>query len=370
MSITLLADGEPLGGAEQWTSDQAVSFELAAPYRQAAAALEPSWETHVDVIDFGNGTSQTLRRVTSNRPPSPRAVIDTSEPTWRLVASPIPQSISIGPGVPFTGEDPESVMDAAAPGRTEPIPVAITQDVGDASTLGVGSSFDLAAFGRRFPAVVAEVIRAVPGVTAPRGVIVDANAVSGYLSTTTSALRWPSELWASTDGDPAAARASAARLPGIGSARIAPEAPARTATAARSLWIAAGSALLLSLTGLAAAAATQLGARRSEVAVLRALGMTPARQSRSRVWETGGVLAVATAAGLAAGWGVSWLTVEPTVRAASDQSIRLGSPLTAEIAPLFALLGAGALIVGVILWLLAAAVRRQALDHEYREEVR
>ncbi|MDO5676077.1 MAG: FtsX-like permease family protein [Propionibacteriaceae bacterium] len=371
LTIAFTADGTPLGGAGQWTSDQAVTLPAAQHYLDAAAAVEPAWDIQVEVVEVeGGGGTVTFRHLSPNKPPYPVAILDTRNPAWCLTLSGAPETISVGPGVPFVGHDPDGVLADVVASRPEPIPVAITTAVADASTLSVGSSLDLAAFGRRLPAVVADVVPALPGIATAQGVMADSAAVSSYLSTTPNPLRWPSEMWASIDADPTTVRAEAARVPGITAVEIADDTPAPTGAAARSLWIAAGSALLLSLTGLAAAAATQLAARRSEVAVLRAMGMTPRTQGRSRAWETGGVLAIATAAGIGAGWLVSWLTVEHIVRSGSDSGLHFRSPLTPDLPPWLAMLAAGALAVAVILWLLAAAVRKQALDNEYREEVR
>lgn len=370
VDIAVLADGQPLSGAEEWTSDLAVSSALAGPYRDAVAAVDPAWEAETVVVEHEDGSSQTMQLFDSNQPPHPAAVLNTTQTPWRLVYSGQPEAISVGPQVAFTGHDPDGVMAQVVPPQPQPVPVAITEGLAAASTLTLDSALDLAAFGRRIPAVVRAITPAVPGSTSSNAVLMDSAAVAEYLAGRLSPLRWPSHLWADFDGDPAAARAAAAQLPGVEAIHTLEETPARTASAAQSLWIAGGSALLLSLTGLAAAAATQLGARRAEVAVLRALGMTPQQQGRSRAWETGGVLAVATAAGVAAGWAVSWLVVEPIVQAASDNGSTYRSPLTAELGPWAALLGAGALSVLVILWLLAGAVRRQAMDTGYREEVR
>ncbi|MDO5678642.1 MAG: hypothetical protein Q4G35_14190, partial [Propionibacteriaceae bacterium] len=97
--------------------------------------------------------------------------------------------------------------------------------------------------------------------------------------------------------------------------------------------------------------------------------MTPSAQARSRAWEVGGVLALATLAGIAGGWAVSWLVVGPVGRAASTAR-PLSTPLTLDLLPWLGLLAVGAAAVITVVAVLTRTVRRQALDAEYREEVR
>ena len=82
----------------------------------------------------------------------------------------------------------------------------------------------------------------------------------------------------------------------------------------------------------------------------------------------GGVLAIAAAAGLLSGWAVSALVVGPL--AWSSAGAELATPLRPALPPLLALLLAGAVAVALIVAWLARTVRAQALDAEYREEVR
>lgn len=102
--------------------------------------------------------------------------------------------------------------------------------------------------------------------------------------------------------------------------------------------------------------------------MLRAVGMTPSAQAGSRAGEVGGVLAIAAAAGLLSGWAVSALVVGPL--AWSSAGAELATPLRPALPPLLALLLAGAVAVALIVAWLARTVRAQALDAEYREEVR
>src|SRR5690606_33942038 len=122
-------------------------------------------------------------------------------------------------------------------------------------------------------------------------------------------LPYPTELWvrpaAGTDVE--AARPVVEQLAAVdGVALVA--GPGRfavtdaTSAARLVFWVASAGAVLLAVTGIAAVAATLLGHRRPEVAVLRALGMPPATQARSRALELGGVVLASIVLGLGASW--------------------------------------------------------------------
>src|SRR5690606_17622082 len=111
--------------------------------------------------------------------------------------------------------------------------------------------------------------------------------------------------------------------------------------------------------------------RRPEVAVLRALGMEPGAQARSRAAELAGVVLAAVLLGLAAGWAVSALVV-PELASSTTRPGRVQLPavLRLEAGPWAVLLTSGAVALGLLPVVLTRRIRGQALDHEYREEVR
>jgi hypothetical protein len=99
--------------------------------------------------------------------------------------------------------------------------------------------------------------------------------------------------------------------------------------------------------------------------------MQPAAQARSRSWELGGVVLAAVALGLVASWLVGRAVVPELARSTTLRGqVRLPVDLSLELVPWSALLGVGALLVLVVVLVQAALVRRQALDHDYREEIR
>ena len=281
------------------------------------------------------------------------------------------ENIWVGPGLAFTGFDPAGGFQAPALPRPR-VPVAITSGTSEATTLTVGDEVEIDAFGGRIPGVIAAVTDVVPGVPGEQGALIDASALAQTYTSKGQTMPWPDELWAGIDGDPQAVRAAAADLPTVNSVSVVGDrAGGGTAeVAARALWVAAGCALVLALAGLAASAATTASSRRPEVAVLRALGMTPSAQARSRAIESGGVLVLATALGVASGWAVGWLVVRPVALSAIQQDPSFQVALRYDWRPWMILLAVGALGAACIVAWQAVTVRRQALETGYREEVR
>ena len=251
-----------------------------------------------------------------------------------------------------------------------PVPVAVTGRAAAEANLGVGDEIEIGAFQSAIPAVVSAVVDWVPSVAGDRALLLDSGALAEALAWQGRTLARPTELWASVDGDPAAVAEAVRAVPGVVGVTVASPGTDQgpTAAAAGSLWLAAGSALALASTGPAAAVSTQPGTPRPQGAVLRAVGMTPVAQARSRAWETGGVLGIAAAVGMLAGWAISALVVRPLAWSAT--TAELNSALSPAVAPLALVLAVGAgAVTAVVAWC-AATVRRQALDAEYREEVR
>lgn len=373
MSFDVSADGKPLLGAAtaDWTADKALPYATTSPYREAEAALTPTARLVTDVEETDTGPIE-FQRIETNRPHGRVDTVDTTGGTWSLDVTTHATSDGLAVG-PLVQTDPMVVpqdLQLPPPAERMDVPVAITPALAEATTLTVGERFEATLFGRPVPVEIVAIADTIPGLTTPLGLLVDSGAWAASRGGTGEADVRPTELWASIDGDPAAARDAALAVPGISAATVPAPADDRAAPAAQAFWIAAASALVLAITGLAAATATQVAHRRPEVAVLRAMGMTPAAQGRSRAWEIGGVLGLATLAGVGAGWLVGWLIVDPITRSASAENIAFPTRLTLDVGPWLLLLALGAVAVGAIVVLLARAVRRQALDNEYREEVR
>lgn len=261
-------------------------------------------------------------------------------------------------------------------GRTlvtpDPVPIAVTESLASASNLEVGSRLTLNAFGVPSDAEVALVVPAVPGTTAPDAVLVDSRTLAQSAMPAQQAMPLPDQVWIASD-DPertveaVGADPSFASVTGPGTVSV-----TDAASAVRLVfWVASTGAVLLAFTGIAAVTAALLAARRAEVAVLRALGMTPGGQARSRGAELFGVVGVAGLLGLAAGWLVGAMVIPDLARSTTvaGQAV-LPAALRLEAAPWATLLGLLLVAILGLVGALAWQVRRQALDNEYREEIR
>lgn len=132
----------------------------------------------------------------------------------------------------------------------------------------------------------------------------------------------PSEVWLATSRPEAVAAAASAQAGEDATVRSTAGAatdPASAAAVATS-WLAAVCALVLAVPGVAAAALALSLSRRSEVAVLRALGVGARQQARSRQAELGGVAAAALVLGVGGGLLVAWLCAPSLVRATTRGS--------------------------------------------------
>ena len=388
LDVAVRADGQDLlAGADGWGSTSAATPEQAAPAREEAQAVEDPY-TRVVWDIFGDSTTWSMSSgEESNRVPVP-PVLDTSSSPWRLETTTRGQPLGfpdlqqgeteqehvIAPGLTWV-EDRGMPLDAApaTPTPTLRVPVALTTAAADASALSPGDSFELAYAGTLVPARLTTVVPAVPGQTGELGALADSRVLARALVADQRTLPWPSQVWATPSGDPqdtVAALTTREDLRGV----TGPGAVAVTdATSAARLvfWVASAGAVLLALTGIAAVAATLLSARRPEVAVLRALGMPPAAQARSRALELAGVVLAAVAFGLLAGWLVGTAVV-PELAATTTRpgGLTLPARLQLETAPWVVLVGAGGVLVLALTLALASRVRRQALDRSYREEIR
>lgn len=268
-----------------------------------------------------------------------------------------------------------AVVPLEAPGLTDSadsVPVALTASLAATGNFEVGMPITVQAFSRNIPARVGAIVTAVPGSTTPHSVLMDSSALSAYLATIGETLDSPTQLWAASS-DPDTALEAVRALPGIASATGPGSVAVTDAAGAVRLvfWVASAGAVLLAVTGIGAVAANLLRVRRPEVSVLRALGMTPGGQARTRVAELLWVVLASVGLGLFAGWLVGWLVV-PELSSSTTLAgqVAISVPMVLE-APLWAGLLA-ALVISLLLLLavLYLTVHRQALDREYREEIR
>ncbi|MGB3184687.1 MAG: FtsX-like permease family protein [Ornithinimicrobium sp.] len=267
-----------------------------------------------------------------------------------------------------TGE----VNGTGAVGETARIPIALTAPLASANNLDVGSPIDLTVYGTEVSADVVAVVEAVPGTASPNVALLDSRSLSAAMLTKDEVLPDPTQLWV-RGADPSDIAEAVSQVDGIVSANAATPVPVTDAAAAVRLvfWVASAGSLLLAATGVAAVAATLLAGRRPEVAVLRALGMPPGAQARSRAAELAGIVVAALGVGLLGGWLVGWAVVPELARSTTAPGqASLPAPLQLEAGPWSALLAATTVVIAVILAVLARLVRAQAGDTTYREEIR
>ncbi|USQ76507.1 ABC transporter permease [Ornithinimicrobium cryptoxanthini] len=282
-----------------------------------------------------------------------------------------PSDLGGGAGAATDAAGDEPGGDQAEP-SADAVPVALTASLAATGNFEVGMPITVQAFSRNIPARVAAIVTAVPGSTAPHSALMDSSTLSSYLATIDETLDQPTQLWASSS-DPDAALEAVRALTGIASATGPGSVSVTDAAGAVRLvfWVASAGAVLLAVTGIGAVAANLLSVRRPEVSVLRALGMTPGGQARTRVAELLWVVLASVGLGLLAGWLVGWLVV-PELSSSTTLAgqVTISVPLVLEV-PLWAGLLA-ALVVSLLLLLavLYLTVHRQGLDREYREEIR
>ena len=254
------------------------------------------------------------------------------------------------------------------------VPAVITEHLATTADLGEGDTLSVDLAGTSVDLTVSAVAQALPGGLEQDAVLVDLAALGEHVLGRQANPVLPAQVWlrVSEDADPADVAAAAADVGGR-EAQVEVAGTGRTDSAAsvrQAFWIAAGGSVLLALTGVAAVVLALARERRGEVMVLRALGLPPTAQARTRIAELLGVGALGAVLGVAAGWLASVVLVPTLARAAATDvsPLPLGGRL--DLLPALAALGAlagGLLVVGAVL---AARVRAQALDAEYREEVR
>ncbi len=271
-------------------------------------------------------------------------------------------------------DDPEAELRLMPAGPPTAVPAVLTTHLAATADLAVGDTAPVTLGGTGLDLEVAAVTDAIPGGLEEDAVLLDLATLGEYVLASHPNPLLPAQVWLTIDDDAeaSAVAAAAAELAGReASVEVAGEGLTDSAASVRqAFWIVAAGAALLALTGVAAVMLALARERRSEVMVLRALGLPSAGQARTRVAELLGVGLLGAVLGVLAGWAASVLLVPTLARAAATQSSPLPLGTRFELLPalgVLAVLTAGLLVVAAAL---AARVRAQALDAEYREEVR
>ncbi|MFC4554095.1 FtsX-like permease family protein [Georgenia faecalis] len=259
-------------------------------------------------------------------------------------------------------------------GADGPVPALLTTALAEHASLAVGDEVPIALAGPEVDLEVVGLIDAVPGGLEEHAVLVDQGVLGASLLRGRPNLPLPTQVWLAVDEPATDADVAAAALAAVGRDGEVEVARAAgvdaTGSVREAFWLAAAGSAVLALTGAAAVALALTRERRGEVVVLRALGQTPAGQARTRSGELLGVGALGVVLGTGAGWLASWLLVPTLARAAATVTSPLALAVGLDVVPTALLLGAvlaGLLAVGGVV---AARVRAQARDAEYREEIR
>lgn len=325
-----------------------------------------------------------------------QADLPTGTAPWRLLAlllgtppSPAPPQVSatltsveavggdeldLEGSASLTGGTRDAVLwlaDGGDGGAETPVSAAVTTALAARLGIGVGDQleFRYAGAGRRGSAVVASLVDAVPGTSAALALFVPMETLlTSQLQRGTSIVT-PDGVWAAGDTDADDALSAA-----LGDLPVATSAPGVTASVVGALvpgwWIATIGSAVLSLVAALAIVQTLAIARRRELGVLRAAGVTARRQARMRAAELGGVFGAAVVLGAAAGVLVSVLIVPSLVHAVTPGILSIAGGLHLSWVPLG--IAVAALVVGLaaIVAAAAAGVRRAARTATVGEESR
>ncbi|MEV0892701.1 FtsX-like permease family protein [Promicromonospora sp. NPDC050262] len=269
-----------------------------------------------------------------------------------------------------------------------PVPLLASSSLVESLGVATGDVFELTLGATRLPVEVVASSGTVPGALEPYAVLVDRAALAAVLVRDVNDPALTNEVWLAagppgaaapagtvaslaqqaTDAAEAAGRSSRERptvtTPGYGSTDT--SVPVRV-----SFWLAAAGAAVLALAGVLAVAVATLRERRGEVIVLRAVGLGPAAQGRTRAAELVTVGIVALAVGAVAGWAVARL-VAGGLAAATLTGIDAAPPARFLLATGGTGLVLAATVAGLVLVAVGVGgrVTAQARDTTYREEVR
>ncbi|GAA5196146.1 FtsX-like permease family protein [Microbacterium jejuense] len=277
----------------------------------------------------------------------------------------------------LTNQTRESVLwladggDGATGAEPPSVSAAVTHALAERLGIGVGDQveFRYSGVGRRGAATIASLVDAVPGTSAALALFVPMETLLVSQLQRGTSIVPPDAVWAA--GDTAAADAYSAALDDRPVETSAPGVTARVVGAlVPGWWIATVGSAALSLVAALAIVQTLAIARRRELGVLRAAGVTAGRQARMRAAELGGVFGAAVVLGAAAGVLVSVLIVPSLVRAVTPGILSIAGGVDIAWVPLGLAIAALVVGLGAIVAAAAAGVRRAARTATVGEESR
>jgi hypothetical protein len=245
------------------------------------------------------------------------------------------------------------------------LPVVISGALAQESGLKVGSSgaMSLIEGGGQLSVRVVGVSPAIPGTASGEGILVDLGALQDAALQADLRPISADQWWVSTATPQSATAVLSRRAPPGTRVQTPGQTPADQVLESTRVvvWIAGAATALLALLAIAAGLFIELRARRTEVELLRVLGLTGQEQSRNRTIEWAGLLALGTIAGLIDGFLVAVLLVPGLARTAVPQAIA-AIPTTFRLDPVGGPVALVALLLtlGGLLLLVRLTVGRQA----------
>ncbi|TBN55990.1 FtsX-like permease family protein [Glaciihabitans arcticus] len=270
-----------------------------------------------------------------------------------LPAEYLPAVATTGVGVEFTGYNFLSSVRLIAPGVGvgTGVPVVASEAVATRLSLEVGDTVSLRSplLGEAFDVVIVGTVPAVPGTTNALGFVADLATATAALSATpdSEGTAASNQYWLASD-DPAAT-AAALNLGDAAEVTVATpgdDAPTSTTIA---LWLGALGALLLAAATVYSGNVMVSRARRGELRVLHALGMTRREIGAARRLEVGVVVLFGVLLGGASGYLAALLTISDLARSATlGLPLSLPVPLLFDLMPLAILAGAALVVLSAV----------------------
>lgn len=265
----------------------------------------------------------------------------------------------------LAGSAPEAHLWLADPAiageEPPPVPVVVSSALAEGLGLAGGDTVDIryTGSGRSASLVVSQVADAVPGAGSALSAFADLTALRAAMLQSDVSVIAPNAVWAS--GDPAAAPAVGAASGDRVVRTSAPGVAASIASAALPAWaIASAGGLVLALIAVLGIVQALARGRRSELAALRAVGVSPRAQAGMRSAELIEVTGFALVAGALIGACGAWFVVPDLARAAAaGLRAPLAVPTSFALPPLVG--GLAALGFGLAA-IIAVAVRQVGRD--------
>lgn len=252
----------------------------------------------------------------------------------------------------------------------QPLPVVATDALLERLSLVVGDPLDFQLGGTSISARIVGTNQVLPGGLGELALITDLDHLRSKQFDAIGGPGTASQIWVRSQDEAVIQALTADLAEDLAADAIrTSNTPGPQAAISTSFWLAAGAIVILALAGTWSVLSALAQDRRSEVAALRAVGLSVRGQQRTRITELGIVSAFGITTGVIAGFAVAWL-IAPVLTRATILTTPASLNMPIGVQPL----GLGSTLVLLVLGLLASAmamarvVGRQAQDLEYRQE--